>query len=149
MKWLACFDNMKIISLPPRGPVSQLWRNWFKNSKEKKQLQLLLQLYEPMLHPLGVSVPLLKREDIVDTHHVASGAFTFMTMDRICGSGTGNPPQPYRHGNLSCKGKQSHEWVFLAIWRLQFPAGSSPDSEDSAILHPRMAMRLLVLIHQR
>lgn len=83
MKRLACFDNMKIVPLPPQGPVSQLQRNWFDNSKQKKQLQLLLQLYEPVLHPLGVSLPLLKREDIVDTHHVRSGGFTLVTVERI------------------------------------------------------------------
>lgn len=53
----------------------------------------------------------LEREDIVGTQYVPSCGFTYMTMESLWGSGIENPPWPYWHQYVSCKGKQSQERV--------------------------------------
>lgn len=134
MKWLAYFGNMK--------------------TAVEKLVQWLLYLYKLVFHPLEVHGPLLKRVEIVCSHHVPSYGFTCKIMERMWGSGMKNPPQPYRLGYMAykgtfCKGKQSQERVLPGKWWLQFPAGSSADREDGPILSLRLTMSMLVLIHER
>lgn len=51
----------------------------FQKLKEDRSYSFL---YRPVSQLLGVSVPLLKREDVKGTHHWASYGFTCMTMER-------------------------------------------------------------------
>ena len=64
----------KHVSLPPS---SWLWRNCPRRSSNSKKLCPSPHLYGPVSHPLGVSVPLLKRED---THQMPLYGFTCVTL---------------------------------------------------------------------
>lgn len=78
------FDNMKIVSLPPYGPVFELWRNCSRSFSSLKTICLALHLYKPIPLLLEVSIPpLLKRKDTVGTHHILSSGFTFMIVEEI------------------------------------------------------------------
>ena len=63
MKQIAYFDNMKIVSLPPYGPVFQLWRNCPRSFSSSKTICLAHHLYKPISQLFEVSIPpLLKRQ---------------------------------------------------------------------------------------
>jgi len=144
MKQIAYFDNMKIVSLPPYGPVFQLWRNCPRSFSSSKTICLAHHLYKPISQLFEVSIPpLLKRQYIVGTRRILSSGFTFVNLERTWKSGMENPPQPYRHRHVSCKR------VLPGKWQLPFPEGSSPDREDGLSLSLRMTMSLLILIHER
>jgi len=78
MKWLADSDNMKKVSLPPS---SWLWRNYPGRSSNSKRIDPTLHLYGPVSQLLGVSIPLLRREEIEGTHRKAPCGFTCMTTE--------------------------------------------------------------------
>ncbi|GAB0209987.1 hypothetical protein GRJ2_003464400 [Grus japonensis] len=66
--------NMKKTSVPPYGPVSQLWKDCLKKSEN---------LFEKLSRDCGnskrISMPVLKTENIERTHHEAPCDFTCMT----------------------------------------------------------------------
>lgn len=61
--------------------------------KEKK-ICLFPNLYGPVSHLLGVSMPLHRREELVGTHHVPPCGFTCVTKGRTQRSGIENIPRP-------------------------------------------------------
>ncbi|KAK4810568.1 hypothetical protein QYF61_004531 [Mycteria americana] len=72
-------EDMRKISLPP---LSRLWRNYPGSSNGSKRICPTPHLYGPVSQLLGVSVLLLKREDIEGTHHGAPYGFTCVTTER-------------------------------------------------------------------
>lgn len=84
---------MKEVSLPPYKYASYLWRNCPQISIDSKRTCPIPCLYEPVLQLLGISVPLLKREEIVRTQHVLLCASACMIIETIWESGIENLPQ--------------------------------------------------------
>lgn len=80
MNWLAGSGITKHVSLPP---LSWLRRNCPMSSSNSERTYPTCHLYGPVSWLLGIRVPLLKREDIVGTHHGVPYGFTCVTMERI------------------------------------------------------------------
>jgi len=72
----------KKLSWEATNSKRRTWRNCPGRSSNSKRICPISHIYRLVSWLSGVSVPLLKREDIESTHHEAPCAFTCTTMER-------------------------------------------------------------------
>ena len=62
--------------------VEKLFEKLSQEFQQFKEDTSCSHLYTPVSHPVGVSIPPLKREDTEGTHHGAPCGFTCVTVER-------------------------------------------------------------------
>ena len=87
MNWLAKYNITKKVSLLPYRPASHLERNFLMRCKNYKRIHLPPQLHKPIAQQSGISIPLLKKVDVVGAYYVSPCGFDCVTTERLCKNG--------------------------------------------------------------
>ena len=140
MNWLANYGITKQVSHLPYGPVSCPERIFPKRFNNYKRIRLPPHLHEPIAQLSDVSIPLLKKGDIVGTYQVPSCAFDCVTMERPWENGMQKSTSTLEARIHEVQGKiDCQNGVLLRHLLLQFLVGNPPNRVKNTMSRTRGA----------